>query len=275
MIELPEAVTLARQLGEVAPGRRVRRVVPGAAPHKFAWFHGDPVAYEPLLRGKAFGPTTSHGGFVEVEVEDARLLFAEGVALRWHGPDEARPTRHQLLVEFDDGAALTASVQMYGGLWAYPAGALENPYLAAALAAPSPLTPGFDEAHFAGVMGSSDARKASLKALLATKQRVPGLGNGVLQDILFEARLHPRRAVATLTDAGQATLLAAVKGTLAEMTRLGGRDTERGLHGRPGGYPTRMSRHTVGRPCPLCGATIVKESYLGGAVYVCPGCQSA
>jgi formamidopyrimidine-DNA glycosylase len=275
VIELPEAVTLARQLGAVALGRRVRRVVPGSAPHKFAWYHGDPAAYEPLLRGKAFGPATSHGGFVEVEVEDARLLFAEGVALRWHAPDEARPTRHQLLVEFDDGAALTASVQMYGGLWAYPAGAFENPYLAAALAAPSPLTPGFDAAHFARLVGSPDARRASLKALLATKQRVPGLGNGVLQDVLFEARLHPRRPVPTLTDDERTALLGALTATLAEMTRRGGRDTERDLHGQPGGYPTRMSRHTVGRPCPRCGATIVKESYLGGAVYVCPGCQPA
>jgi formamidopyrimidine-DNA glycosylase len=273
VIERPEAVTLARQLGETASGRRVTGVVAGAAPHKFAWYHGDPGGYEPLLRGKLVGAATSHGGFVEIEVEDARLLFAEGVALRWHAPDDPRPARHQLLVTFDDGSALSASVQMYGGLWAYAVGTFDNPYLAAALAAPSPLTPAFDEAHFAGLMASPDARTASLKAFLATKQRVPGLGNGVLQDILFEARLHPRRATATLSDAERAALLAAVTTTLGEMTRRGGRDTERDLFGRPGGYPTRMSRHTVGRPCPRCGSTIVKQSYLGGAVYVCPGCQ--
>jgi formamidopyrimidine-DNA glycosylase len=275
VIELPEAVTLARQLGETARGRRVTGVVAGAAPHKFAWFHGDPSAYEPLLLGKSVGAAASHGGFVEVEVEDARLLFAEGVSLRWHAPAEARPPRHQLLVTFDDGSALSAGVQMYGGLWAYLAGTFENPYLAAAVAAPSPLGDAFDEAHFDGLLASPDARKASLKAFLATKQRVPGLGNGVLQDILFEARLHPRRAVATLSDAERATLLAAVTATLADMTRLGGRDTERDLFGGAGGYPTRMSRHTVGRPCPRCGGAIVKESYLGGAVYVCPGCQPA
>ena len=26
-------------------------------------------------------------------------------------------------------------------------------------------------------------------------------------------------------------------------------------------------------PCPVCGEPIVKEAYLGGAVYYCPGCQ--
>jgi formamidopyrimidine-DNA glycosylase len=275
VIELPEAVNLARQLAATLGGRRVAGVVAGAAPHKFAWFHGEPAAYDALLSGKAVGAAASHGGFVEVEVEDARLLFAEGVALRRHAPGEARPARHQLLVSFDDGSALSAGVQMYGGLWAYVAGRFENPYLAAALAAPSPLTAAFDEAHFAGLLASADAQKASLKAFLATKQRVPGLGNGVLPDILFEARLHPRRAVATLADAERAALLAALTDTLAEMTRRGGRDTEVDLHGRPGGYATRMSRNTVGRPCARCGSTIVKQSYLGGAVYVCPGCQPA
>jgi hypothetical protein len=35
-----------------------------------------------------------------------------------------------------------------------------------------------------------EVKKLSLKALLATEQRIPGLGNGVLQDILFKARMR-------------------------------------------------------------------------------------
>ena len=34
---------------------------------------------------------------------------------------------------------------------------------------------------------------ASAKAFLATEQRIPGLGNGCLQDILFRAGLNPRK----------------------------------------------------------------------------------
>jgi formamidopyrimidine-DNA glycosylase len=275
MIELPEAVTLARQLGDAARGRRVDRVVAGAAPHAYAWYAGDPAAYEPLLRGRPVGATASHGGFVEVEVGDARLLFAEGIVLRWHEGGEAPPARHQLLVTFDDGSALSATVQMYGGLWAYAAGTFQNAYLDAALRAPAPTSSSFDEAHFARLLAGPGVSNVSLKALLATKQRVPGLGNGVLQDILFEARLHPRRKVATLTDDERAGLFRAVRSTLADMTRRGGRDTERDLHGRHGGYPTRLSRVTVGSPCGRCGTTIVKQAYLGGSVYVCPGCQVA
>jgi formamidopyrimidine-DNA glycosylase len=57
------------------------------------------------------------------------------------------------------------------------------------------------------------------------------------------------------------------------MTARGGRDTELDLFGNPGGYITVLSKNTVDKPCPRCAAIIRKESYLGGAIYFCPGCQ--
>ncbi len=68
-------------------------------------------------------------------------------------------------------------------------------------------------------------------------------------------------------------LFHAVKTTLAEMAALGGRDTEKDLFGRPGGYQTKAGKNTVDKPCPLCGGTIRKENYLGGSIYFCDGCQ--
>jgi formamidopyrimidine-DNA glycosylase len=117
------------------------------------------------------------------------------------------------------------------------------------------------------------ADKLSAKALLATEQRLPGLGNGVLQDILFEARIHPKQKVGALSARQRQVLYRVIRSVLAAMTRQGGRDTERDLFGQAGGYQTRLSRNTVGQPCPRCGETIRKESYLGGAVYTCAGCQ--
>ena len=273
MIELPEAVTLGRQLDSALRGKRVAEIEAGATPHAFAWFAGDPAAYPRFLAGKVVDASTNHGGFVELSLGDARLLFAEGVVLRLLAPGEPRPRKHQLLVEFADGAALSASVQMYGGLWAYLEGTFDNAYLGAARRAPSPLSAGFDHAYFERLVAAPGVQTLSAKAFLATEQRVPGLGNGVLQDILYAARIHPRRKVATLAGAERAGLFDALKRTLAEMTLLGGRDTERTLFGRPGDYQTRCSRQTLGTPCRRCGCGIVKEQYLGGTVYSCPGCQ--
>jgi len=273
MIELPEAVTLASQINESLDGATIERVVAGHSPHKWAWFHGDPAGYDPILRGKAVGRAESHGGFVEIRVDDVLLVFAEGVNLRLHAPGRNLPKRHQLLVELEDGRALTASVQMYGSLLAGRPDELENTYVEAARSAPSPLSGDFDADHFDGIVGAADVQKLSVKALLATEQRVPGLGNGVLQDILFEARLHPRRKVSTLSRDEVTGLRTALTSTLHEMSRLGGRDTEKDLLGRDGGYATRCSRKTVGQACTRCGGTIEKASFLGGTVYFCAGCQ--
>jgi formamidopyrimidine-DNA glycosylase len=143
----------------------------------------------------------------------------------------------------------------------------------AARRAPSPLSDGFDRAYFGRLACAPAVQKLSVKGLLATEQRFPGIGNGVPQDILHGARLHPRRKVATLTSDERDRLFGAITATLAQMARLGGRDTERDLHGRPGGYATRLSRNTLGQPCGACGALIVKETFLGGSVYLCPECQ--
>ncbi len=85
------------------------------------------------------------------------------------------------------------------------------------------------------------SEKLSLKAFLATEQRIPGLGNGVLQDILYNARLHPKKKLGALSDGEFAALFSSVKNTLAEMTRNGGRDTEKDLFGSTGGYVTKLS----------------------------------
>lgn len=68
-------------------------------------------------------------------------------------------------------------------------------------------------------------------------------------------------------------LFQAVKSTLQSMTDQNGRDTEKDLFGREGGYKTLLSKNTVGKPCPVCGAVIEKTAYMGGAVYWCPVCQ--
>ncbi len=273
MIEIPEAESLSRQLTETVNGKRIAGVVAGISPHKFAWYHGDPKDYDTLLRGKTVETAVAHGGMLEIMTGDAVLLFSDGVVLRFHTRDEQRPQKHQLLIEFEDATAISASVQMYGGLWCFREEEFHNPYYDTARSKPSPLSDEFDRAYFDRLFTSSDVQKLSAKAFLATEQRIPGLGNGVLQDILYKARIHPKRMVETLTDGERETLFHSVKSTLKEMTAEGGRDTTRDLFGKPGGYRTRLSQTTPGKPCPVCGGMIVKQPYMGGSIYFCDGCQ--
>ena len=272
MLELPETLTLARQLNGTARGKKIRRVVAAAAPHKFAFFNGDPGGYDAFLSGQTVGESAGLGAMVEFAAGDRRVVFGDGANLRYYADVRQAPPKHQLLIEFDDSSALVCTIQMYGMIYAFKAGETDNKYYLAAGEKPSPMTDAFDETYFAALR-TDGANKLSAKAFLATEQRVPGLGNGVLQDILFQAGVHPKRKIGTLTESEYGRLYTAVRLTLSDMTALGGRDTEKDLFGNPGCYRTRLSKNTAGKPCPACGAIIEKTAYMGGAVYWCPGCQ--
>ena len=274
MIEIPEAVNLARQLTERFAGKKIAAIVTGQSPHKFTWYYGDRDSYPGLAVGKAFRDARAVGGMVEGAAADVRFLFSEGASLRFCPAGVSPPKKHQFLMTFEDGTALVASIHMYGGVGVFRKGQNDNPYYLVSLEKPSPLSEDFDETYFDALFQEPGIDRLSAKALLATEQRVPGLGNGVLQDILFRARVHPKTKVDALSASRRKSLFKAVKKTLRAMTDRGGRDTEFDLDGKPGGYITIMSRKNVGKPCPSCGAAIEKAAYMGGSVYYCPVCQA-
>ena len=162
---------------------------------------------------------------------------------------------------------------MYGGVGAFLEGKLDNIYYRVAKEKPSPLTSAFDQTYFDEIISEPDLHKLSLKALLATEQRIPGLGNGILQDILFNAKMHPKKKVNSLSDVDKEGLFNSVKITIPMMVSKGGRDTELDLFGKLGNYKTILCKNTVNKPSPVCGTIIKKEAYMGGSIYYCEKCQ--
>jgi formamidopyrimidine-DNA glycosylase len=272
MIEIPESVTLSKQLAEVFVGKTLRHVQAAQTRHGFAFYNPEPEEYPMILCGKTLTAVNSLGGQVELVFEDMHLVFNDGVTPRYLSLDDPEPAKHQLLLRFEDGSGFFCTIRMYGGLMIYPHGETDTEYYLVSRDKPSPLTKGFDRAYFQTIVDGAD-KKLSAKALLATEQRIPGLGNGVLQDILYNARIHPQRKLSSLSDSDFDTLFESVKTTLKEMTDKGGRDVEKDLYGKPGGYVTKLSNKTKDEPCLNCGHLIVKKAYMGGNVYFCPSCQ--
>ncbi len=275
MVELPEANVLARQLNETIVGKTIENAVANHSPHGFAWYTGDPKEYGAKLTGRKItssNPGTGYtcGGNIEIIADD--MLIVVSTPVKYHAPGAKRPPKHQLMVEFTDGSAITCTVQMWGCMFCFPRTENGLPANFTVNRTPSPLSDAFDEQYFASLL--TDAAKGlSAKAFLATEQRIPGLGNGVLQDILWTAKIHPKRKMNTLSDDAFHTVYRAVKDVLAEMTSCGGRDTEKDLFGNPGGYQQVLSKKHNGMPCPACGQPILRSAYLGGNIYVCEGCQ--
>lgn len=282
MIEIPESQTLASQVEKTLKGKTVISAIANASPHRFAWYSGDPEPYGERLSARKINGAIAKGSFVRISFGTQTLLAGDGVSLRFYYPKEKKPTKHQLCLVFDDESALIATIQMYGGLWLFENDDFDNPYYRNACARPAPLSKNFTErifralpAHPLNIEGTANKKTETLtaKTFLATEQRIPGLGNSVLQDNLWNAKINPKTKLSLFTDEDWKNLYAAVVATLLKMTDRGGRDTERDLFGIPGGYTTIASKNTVRTPCPRCGTTIKKESYMGGCVYFCPCCQ--
>ncbi len=272
MLEIPESITIAKQLNETIKGKVIRYAIANQSEHKFAWYYGNPESYTELLEDQIIGDSYARAGMLEIQAGDIRIVMTDGVSLRFYDDHTTAPKKNQLYLEFEDDSALIATIQMYGGIWAYREGEFQNAYYLGACEKPSVFSKEFTYDYFKS-LNTSNLAKKSVKAFLATEQRIPGLGNGVLQDILYQAHLHPKRKMNTISEEELQNLYSIVKTVLAEMVSQGGRDTEKDLYGKKGGYLTYLSKNTYLTPCPKCGYEIHKENFMGGTVYFCEHCQ--
>lgn len=272
LLEIPEAHTVVKQLSGIIIGKKIVRVVANSSPHGFAFYNGDPSGYDAMFSGRTVTGVNAWGGLVDINAGDFGIILGEGTNIRYIHSRDDLPKKHQLLIEFGDSTFIVCTVQMYGSMWAYEKGTEHDFYHKVAMEKPGPLTDAFDLAYFMDLFEGSD-KKLSAKAFLATEQRIPGLGNGCIQDILFVSGINPKTKIEALGDSDVRRLFDNVKGVLADMAGKGGRDVEKDLFGNPGGYGTILSSRTYREPCPVCGSDIVRQAYLGGNVYYCSVCQ--
>jgi formamidopyrimidine-DNA glycosylase len=273
MIELSEAITYSKQLNSTIYGKRIKSVIANQNPHKFAWYHGDPNDYSKILIGKTIGEAKAYGMFVEISVNDAFVLFGDGVSLRYQKDSNKISLKHQLLLEFEDGSSITASIHMYGGIWCFKKGEFNNKYYKIAKEKPLPISEQFSKEYFYKLLNEESNKKISSKAFLGTEQRIPGVGNGSLQDILWKAKIHPKRKMNTLDNNETENLFSSIKFILEKIVENNGRDTEKDLFGNNGQYKTVMSKNNIKNGCPVCGGEIIKQNYMGGSIYFCCNCQ--
>jgi formamidopyrimidine-DNA glycosylase len=276
MFELSEYLTLAGQMRRSLAGKRVREGRLGNSPHKFVWYNRTHQEFASLTAGRRMGEAYARGRWLFIPLEPGYLLvFGEcGGKILLHQEEKTIPAKYHLLLRFEDGTALSAFTQMWGAMELYEKGEERKRKYICDMR-PTPVDEEFSFDYFAGLIAETTRReRLSVKALLTQNQLVPGLGNAIAQDIMFRARLNPKQPLAALSRSQRRALYQAIRATIAEATRKGGRNDEWDLYGRPGSYVRTMDKDAVGRPCPRCGTEIVKMQYLGGACYYCPSCQA-
>jgi len=275
MIECPEAVVIARQIDEALTGKRIVSAVQGFSPHKWAFVTGTAEEYAERLAGREIVGAAPHGSTLKVRLDDGQIIVLGGGGERilYHQAGAKPPKKHQLLLNLAEGDSLTVAVQGWGSVMLFED---EHPAEPAWLTpkGPAPLDEEFTAACVDKLIdGLGPESRTSVKAFVINEPGIWGLGNGYLQDIAFEAGLHPRRKVASLSAYERGALHACAVSVVRRALELSGRDTERDLYNVKGRYVRQMDSRTKGEPCPRCGTPIEKIAYLGGACYFCPQCQ--
>ncbi len=276
MFELPEIVTLTRQINENMTGKKIREGSLGNSPHKFVWYNRKPEEFADLTRGKTIGEAKAKGRWMFVPVEPGYvLLMGEfGGKFLLHPAGAQAPKKYHLLITFTDGAFLSAMTQMWGAMELFETGKEQERQYVKGMK-PTPLEPEFTYAYFSGLIDSLlEGEKRSAKGLLTQDQIIPGLGNAITQDILFRAGLHPKHPIAELNDGQRRVLYDCIINTVNEVISMGGRNDEFDLFDRPGNYARLMDSKAPSKPCPRCKGHVEKMQYLGGACYFCPNCQT-
>lgn len=269
MIEMPEAINLAKQLNHELKDKKIKNIIANHSPHGLTGYNGDPANFPKLFNGKTVEGAFEYGRGLCLKFNDnCGIVFADGVNMRYY-TDGKLPKKHQLFIEFEDATHFVCTVNLYAGIDGHTDICENSP----TYWKPPMFSEQFSMEYFLGLLNGLKLSKHTAKSFLATEQRIPALGNGVLQDILFNASINPKRKLDTLSQTDFQNMYQSVKNTLNQMIQEGGRDVENDIYGKPGGYKTILSRLTYGSPCPRCGGEIKKEAYLGGNIYYCLSCQ--
>lgn len=288
-MSLAENQIISNQLEKVLVGKTITDVIVNQNPHKFVWFALEPSnaycdsetsneiarQYKDLLIGKTIDKSTvnfgAYGFYNFLYIGDRALMF--NIPLRYIKTNEKIPKRHQLLLTLDDGSSLAFFGSLGGPIFFFKTDVDGLAIDYKPWGFPSVLTDDFSFDFFMDIINHTELRSLSVKAFLATKNRIPGLDNSILHEILWEAEINPKSKMVSLSESDFISMYNAIKKVFPQVIKNGGLDTQKDLFGNIGGYITKVSRNTLGNPCSRCGGIIAKEAFLGGAVYYCPKCQ--
>ena len=248
MPELPEAER-ARLVLEAATGRRIASVDDHDS---FVCRPHGPGEMADALMGHKLASAHRRGKFLWAETVDGPVLGLHlGMAGRIVLDPEDRTRWDRFTLEFEDGGRLVLRDKRRLGR------AVLNPDFGHV--GPDAALVGRDE--FRRLVGRS---RAPIKARLLDQGAIAGIGNLLADEALWQARISPRRAAASLSVEELDRLRRAIRASVRSAISRGGAHTGR----------FNAVRHAAGR-CPRDSAPLARATVGGRTTYWCPRCQPA
>ena len=138
---------------------------------------------------------------------------------------------------------------------------------------PEPLSDSFNGDY---LYEQSRTRKVAVKAFIMNSHIVTGLGNIYANEALFDAGIHPRRAVNRIAKNRYRRLAVSIKRVLQNAITYGGTTLRDFTHedGKPGYFRNELKVYgRAEEACINCGQPIILRSQGQRATYFCPHCQ--
>lgn len=275
-IELPEAKILADQMNKELRGKRIKsyQLHDIEKLQRIGFVNRDAKAFNQLIDGKVES-VTSRGSVIRVKLDKGTNLILSpeyGGKVSYHESGKTAPERLHLRLDFDDDTVLAVRLTGMGVIHALRDKELEKSYVYRRDFSCVPSPTDAKEFTFERFSDALADRKQNMKSLLVGKDAVVvGLGNSAYQDIIYRAKIHPKKKGSELSKNEKRALYDAIKIVIQERTRLGGKAQFFDLHGKQGRYAAAMGSHV--KTCAVCGTSIEKLSLGGGQTYFCPRCQ--
>lgn len=119
--------------------------------------------------------------------------------------------------------------------------------------------------------------RAPIKAVLLNQKLIAGLGNIYADESLFYASVHPAEPAGNLSEVQVAKILEGACKIMDAAIDSGGSTMATYIRpdGTTGDYLEKFAQvfRREGKPCPRCGAIILKTRCAGRGTHYCPKCQ--
>src|SRR5712691_1548380 len=206
------------------------------------------------LRGREFARVRRHGKhlFAQADVW-LHLHFGMTGDLAYYRDDDPRFAR--VIFDFENGAHLAfEDIRLFGVVDLTPD---PDTYIAEHRLGPDPL-----ELTLRRFRELLSPRRGTIKSLLMSQDVIAGIGNLYADETLFQASIHPRRAVDRLTAEEVKNIFTAMRRILREVI------ARKAVYAS---YPPRYLIHhrEEGTRCPRCGGTIKRSVVFGRTTYFC------
>ncbi|MBD3366692.1 MAG: Fpg/Nei family DNA glycosylase [Candidatus Eisenbacteria bacterium] len=264
MPELPEIANRASEMRKHLTGRTIT----GIEVLQPKCLNVSKRTFSRRLKGSRFEDVSHRGKWIVASMSEGYLFINLGMG----GdlllvPSDELPEKRRVTFHLDDGTSLAVNFWWFGHT--HVAARLEDH---APIAKLGPDVLDLTKRQFRELVGG---RRGGVKSFLLNQERIAGIGNAYVHDILFLAGLHPLRTLDSLTDEEIDGLWKAIRDGLKPSLRKGGAFYERDLFGRPGRFSVDdlLVAYREGKACPTCGTAVEKLKVGSTTSFICPTCQ--